>query len=121
MESRGPSPGLAAGFTGAAAYQAGIIQGMPDDSFARDWLVSRAEMATMLTRALVYVGKDTTPGDHRFADHEMIPDWAKDHVHAAARWGLITGYTDGTFQPGDDTTRAEAVTMLERLMDQVGK
>jgi len=104
-----------------AAYEAGIIKGMPDGSFAPDRLVSRAEMAVMLTRALEYAGKDITPGDHRFADEAAIADWAKDQVHAAARWGLIAGYPDGTFRPAGDTTRAEAVTMLERLLDQASE
>lgn len=40
-------------------------------------------------------------------------------MEAAARCGLIIGYPDGSFRPADGTTRAEAVTMLERLLDQV--
>lgn len=104
-----------------AAYRAGIIKGLPDGSFAPDRLVSRAEMAIMLARALGYVGKDVTAGGNRFADEKEIPDWAKDQVYAAARWGLMPGYPDGSFQPANDTTRAEAATMLGRLLDQVSK
>jgi len=42
-------------------------------------------------------------------------------VRTAAGWGLISGYPDGTFRPASDTSRAEAVTMLERLLDQARK
>lgn len=66
-----------------------------------------------------FAGLDTTPGDRRFADHEVIPDWALAQVQTVARHGLITGYPDDSFQPAGGTTRAEAVTMLEWLLDQV--
>lgn len=101
----------------AAAVKAGIIKGLPDGSFAPNALVTRAEMAVMLTRALEYAGKDTAPGDMLFADGEQIPDWARDQVMTAARYGLIAGYPDGTFKSGNSTTRAEAVTMLNRLLN----
>lgn len=105
----------------AAAVEAGIIRGMPDGSFEPDRLVTRAEMAAMLTRALAHAGLDVTPGEHRFADQAEIPDRAVDPVLAAVRHGLITGYPDGTFQPGNPTTRAEAAAMLHRLLQAVDK
>lgn len=103
----------------AAVVDAGIILGIPDGSFAPDAPVTRAQMAVMLARALRHAGLDTSPGDRRFADHGAIPAWALAEVEAAARCGLIIGYPDGSFRPADGTTRAEAVTMLERLLDQV--
>ena len=105
----------------AAAVKAGIIRGMPDGSFAPNALVTRAEMAVMLTRALGYAGFDTKPGDRQFVDGDSIPDWAKDQVLAAARYGLVTGYPDGSYQSGNSTTRAEAVTMLNRLLNLLTK
>ena len=102
----------------SAAVRAGIILGMPDGSFDPNAPVTRAQMAVMLTRALGYAGLDTSAGERQFADQDAIPDWALGQVQAAARYGLITGYPDGSFQPLSGTTRAEAVTMLERLLDQ---
>jgi CSLREA domain-containing protein len=104
-----------------AAVKAGIIKGMPDGSFAPFNLVTRAEMAIMLTRALNYQGMDITPGDRAFTDADQIPTWAKDQVLTAARYGLITGYPDGSFQSGNSTTRAEAVTMLNRLLNLISR
>ncbi|MFZ5825259.1 MAG: tandem-95 repeat protein [Bacillota bacterium] len=103
----------------SAAVKAGIILGMPDGSFAPDEPVTRAQMALMLTRALKYAGLDIAPGDRVFTDAAEIPDWAKSGVLTAARYGLITGYPDGSFQPTNSTTRAEAVTMLNRLLNAV--
>jgi uncharacterized repeat protein (TIGR01451 family) len=103
----------------AAAVKAGIITGRPDGSFDPSASVTRAEMAVMLVRALRFSGLDTTPGNATFADE--IPAWAKDYVAAAARYGLVTGYQDGTFRPGNLATRAEAVTMLSRLLDVIAK
>lgn len=103
----------------AAAVKAGIIKGMPDGSFAPDRLVTRAEMAAMLTRALAWAGLEVKPEAPEFADQAEIPDWAVEPVAAAVRHGLIKGYPDGTFRPGSPTTRAEAATMVHRLLQTV--
>ncbi len=103
----------------SAAVKAGIITGFPDGSFAPDALVTRAQMAVMLTRALKYARLDTAPGNKAFTDAAQIPDWARDGILAASRHGLVTGYPDGSFQSGNSTTRAEAVTMLNRLLKAV--
>lgn len=105
----------------AAAVRAGIIKGMPDGSFKPDLLVTRAEMAAMLARALVYAGLETVPGDYWFSDQADIPDWAVDQVMTAVRYGLIMGYPDGRFQTENTTTRAEAAAMLYRLLQAVAK
>lgn len=103
----------------AAAAKAGIIKGMPDGSFAPNRPISRAEMAVMMTRALAYAGLDTTPGENRFTDGGEIPEWALQEVLAAARHGLITGYPDSSFRAASSATRAEAVTVLRRLLNLV--
>jgi len=105
----------------AAAVRAGIILGLPDGSFFPDAPVTRTQTAVMLVRALDHAGRDTRPGERLFADQEAIPAWAVSPVQTAARHGLMTGYPDGTFRPAGDTTRAEAVTVLERLLDLIGR
>ncbi|HLN61495.1 MAG TPA: S-layer homology domain-containing protein, partial [Symbiobacteriaceae bacterium] len=105
----------------AAALKAGIIKGRGAGLFDPYAPITRAEVAVMMTRALTYAGKDVTPGDASFTDGDQIPDWARDHVKAAARYKLITGYEDGSFRPGNTTTRAEAVTLLSRLLDATAK
>ncbi|HYG57496.1 MAG TPA: S-layer homology domain-containing protein, partial [Symbiobacteriaceae bacterium] len=103
----------------SAAVQAGIITGRPDGSFDPNAPVTRAEVAVMLVRALKLRGLDVTPGTAAFTDG--LPGWAEAHVLAAARYGLVTGYQDGTFRAESTSTRAEAVTMLARFLDVVSR
>jgi hypothetical protein len=93
--------------------QAGIISGRPDGTFDPNASVNRAEVAVMLVRAMKFKGIDVAPGTGRFADE--LPAWAREQVLSAARYGLVTGYQDGSFQAGNTATRAESVTMLDRL------
>ena len=64
-------------------------------------------------------GLEVKPEAPEFADQAEIPDWAVEPVAAAVRHGLIKGYPDGTFRPGSPTTRAEAATMVHRLLQTV--
>jgi uncharacterized repeat protein (TIGR01451 family) len=103
----------------SAALKAGIIRGRSEATFDPSAPITRAEVAVMLTRALQYLGQDVTPGKTSFTDGDQIPDWARSQVDTAARYKFITGYTDGSFLPGNTTTRAEAVTMVGRLLDHL--
>jgi len=105
----------------SASVNAGIIRGYLDGSFRPVALVSRAEMAVMLTRALEYTNLPLTPGARLFTDQPEIPDWALEQVLTAVQYGLITGYPDGSFQAASNTTRAEAATMLTRLLDAIAE
>jgi hypothetical protein len=67
----------------------------------------------MLVRAMKFKGMSVAPGTGRFVDD--LPAWAREQVLSAARYGLVTGYTDGSFRAGNTATRAESVTMLDRL------
>lgn len=46
--------------------------------------------------------------------------WAAEPIHMIADMGVITGYPDGTFKPGANVTRAEAIVMIIRFLDSVG-
>ncbi|MFC0215257.1 S-layer homology domain-containing protein, partial [Paenibacillus chartarius] len=90
-----------------------IVTGESSDLFVPDRNVSRAEYATLLTRALGIVPQ--AEADSAF------PDVAADNVHAraiaaAAMAGLINGYTDGTFRPNEEITRQEMVQMIFNAM-----
>ncbi|MFS0722501.1 family 10 glycosylhydrolase [Paenibacillus sp. 1P07SE] len=99
----------------ALATEAGIVNGFEDGTFRPDALITRAEMTTMLGRALqLPTGAEATP----FADDQDIPAWAKDAVAAAAAEGLIQGRSGGRFEPQGSTTRAEAVVVLLRMTER---
>ena len=44
--------------------------------------------------------------------------WAEDYINRAAAAGWINGYADGTFRPNAYITRAEAVTLINRMLDR---
>ena len=56
-------------------------------------------------------------GRKTFSDLEG--HWSKNYVELAAGNGWIAGYPDGTFQPDKQITRAETVTMINRVLERV--
>ncbi|MCR4397353.1 MAG: S-layer homology domain-containing protein [Firmicutes bacterium] len=98
----------------AAAVKAGIIKGLDGNRFGPGEAVTRAQVATMLVRALgIEVGEAGT----QFTDDAEIPAWAARGVRAAVEKGIVGGFEDGSFRPGLSTTRAQAAKMLSRFME----
>lgn len=102
----------------AQAVQAGIINGYEDGSFRPDAEITRSEMAAMISNAL---GQSIQATVTSFADDKDIPAWAKGAVSAMNKLGIIEGKGANQFSPGDKATRAEAVTVLQKMMAQKSK
>ena len=94
----------------AQAVELGLIQGYADQRFMPNQSISRAEMVTMVARAL----KLSTDASSRtdFADDKLIPAWALGAIDAAVQQGWIQGRGSNQFAPGASTTRAESMTVL---------
>jgi Tol biopolymer transport system component len=101
----------------SAAARAGIINGLDGNRFAPTQLITRAEVATMVARALRNAPTAQTSSGTAFADAASIPDWARASVDEAVSRGIVGGYADGTFGPQLTATRAEVCKMLARLAD----
>ncbi|WP_197029760.1 fibronectin type III domain-containing protein [Brevibacillus borstelensis] len=99
----------------AKGVQAGIVNGYGDGSFRPNTQITRAEMAVMIARALKLPHKAQIKTG--FADDEMIPEWAKGSVEAIRGRGITSGREGKKFVPGDTATRAEAATILLRMLD----
>ncbi|WMT41194.1 Ig-like domain repeat protein [Paenibacillus sp. D2_2] len=98
------------------AVYAGIITGYEDSTFRPNAEITRTEMAAMIAKALAQsIEEKTATG---FADDKYIPDWAKGAVTAMKKLGIIEGKGTNQFAPNDKTTRAEAVTVLLRMLAQ---
>lgn len=98
----------------AALYQLGYISGREDGGkllFAANDKITRAEAAAMIGRTQPMLSEETD----LFTDSAQIPSWAHTFVKRLAAVGVVSGYTDNSFQPGNNVTRAEAVTMLYKL------
>jgi hypothetical protein len=99
----------------AKAAQAGIADGYPDRTFAPDAPITRMEMASMFAKALDLAGK--MRGSAPFADiHEDY--WGAGILKQLKADGRISGYPDGTFQPERQATRAEFVTLLQKILNR---
>lgn len=98
-----------------AAAKEGFMQGYRDGSFAPNKAITRGEMATVLARIAAKEGFYLVNEPRSFSD---VPAdaWYADSIRQAARYGLINGYSDGTFRPEQSITRAETVAMINRLL-----
>jgi|GEM_PF-1232087 len=103
----------------AQAVEAGIISGYEDGSFRPNADITRAEMATMVAKALGLKGE--TAQTSGFADDQDIPNWARGAVATIKSLGLIEGKGANRFAPADETTRAEAVTVILNMLAQKNK
>lgn len=82
--------------------------------------VTRAEMATILIRALGREGDaEAKKASIPFRDASAVPEWAKGSVALAAEIGLIRGYNDGYFRPEGNLSREEAAAMISRYLHQL--
>ena len=91
----------------------GIVKGDSNGKFNPNAPITRAEFAAIAAR---FDDKaDTTAVD--FSD--IASHWAKNEISAAANNGWINGYTDGTFRPNNKITRAEAMTLVNRVLKRL--
>ncbi|MNC40084.1 Endoglucanase precursor [compost metagenome] len=102
----------------AAAYQAGLITGRSGKLFAPNEAITRQEMAVMLAKAFEKVGGTGRAEETSlaFGDSKEISAWAQAAVQIVKSAGLMKGYSNGTFAPGDNATRAEAAQSIAYLI-----
>ena len=90
----------------------GIITGYPDGTFRPNAAITRAEFAAIAAR----FDNDGDKTAAKFSD--IAIHWAKDEISIAYNNGWITGYPDGTFGPQRDITRAETMTLVNRVLNR---
>ena len=96
---------------------AGIVAGRSASSFAPDEPVTRGQMATFIVRAADLVtGRSLPIGSHWFRDRDPVHG---DNVDRAATAGIATGFSNGTFRPGQEVRRDQMASFLARLLDLI--
>lgn len=89
-----------------------ILEGYPDGTFRPGNFITRAELATIAARF----------DELSFLEENVFPDveghWAEKYINSAAAKGWVEGYPDGTFKPDDYITRAEFVTLVNRVLQR---
>ncbi|WP_256758380.1 S-layer homology domain-containing protein [Cohnella sp. WQ 127256] len=93
-----------------------VIDGYTDGSFKAESVVTRAEFAAMLNRALGILPR--LQASKSFTD-VTNGVWYASHVNAAVDAGLINGYKDGTFRPNQEITHQEMVAMLVNALKYI--
>ena len=93
----------------------GIIVGYNDGSFQPNAPITRAEFAAIAVR--FYQNNDVNYEEGLFTDIDGS-EWFADAIAAAYEHGIIGGYVDGSFQPNNQITRAEAAAIVNRTTDR---
>lgn len=96
----------------SAASEKGIFIGREKGQFIPEGKLTRAEMATVLTRAYQLSGSGHIP----FSDVKAS-NWAYNEIQILVASNLLKGYPDNTFKPNRQITRAEFVTLLSRVLN----
>lgn len=96
----------------------GVAVGYTDGLFHGDEPISRAEFTAMAVRFFDAYGDGDQEIMEDYQDFwDVSPGhWAAGYIEDAARHGWVVGYGDGTFQPEDEISRAEVVTIVNRLL-----
>ena len=89
-----------------------IITGYPDGTFQPDAPVTRAEFAAIAARFDEKSARTTA------SFRDIYGHWAERYISCSAELGWIRGYTDNTFRPDQSITRAEAMALINRVLNR---
>ena len=95
----------------ATLAKAGILCGYEDGSFRPNAPITRAEMATIISRFAELK-------ESKITFRDIQGHWAQKDIELAASNGWIFGYPDGTFRPDQNIKRDETVVMINRVLDR---
>ncbi|MFC4598449.1 cadherin-like beta sandwich domain-containing protein [Cohnella hongkongensis] len=99
----------------ASMQRSGLMRGDNNEMFRPESAVTRAEMASIVARLLPPDGigqvEPDVPGDAE-------GHWAAGAIGKTLQSGVLKGYPDGTFRPDRSLTRAEAVRVLNQLLER---
>lgn len=98
----------------ATMAKMGILKGRTADTYEPNEPITRAEFATICARF------DTNnPDTSEVGFNDLAGHWAEADVLRAAALGWVEGYEDGSFRPDAFITRAEVITMMNRLLCRI--
>ena len=103
------------------AYNIGITNGTSDTTFSPDDLITREQMATMMTRALTKAGKDTSRPESAklFADDSEFSEYAKDSIYYMSSIEIIKGVGENKFNAKGNASREQALAISIRCVKKI--
>ncbi|MDF2651682.1 MAG: hypothetical protein K0Q73_7487 [Paenibacillus sp.] len=96
----------------SASARGGLMIGFSDGTFRPEQTITRAEIATIVSRWLGLQGSSPS------AFNDVAGNEAEKEIALARQAGLIDGYPDGSFRPEQPLIRAEAVTLINRILNR---
>lgn len=97
----------------AAAKELGLVNGISESEFGVGCEISRQDFAVMITRAFKLSSEESK---NDFVDFNEISDYAREAVGILGSKKIINGYSDNTFKPLGNCTRAEAAVIIYRAL-----
>lgn len=91
----------------------GIVEGRTETEFMPNANITRAEFATIFARLAEFDAVE----EQSYGDVDR--HWAEEHIYEASSYGWIAGYEDDTFKPDKAINRAEAMTLVNRVLKRV--
>ena len=91
----------------------GIVKGRTADTFVPNAPITRAEFAAICSRF------DQSNVEIKSDFNDISGHWAEKEIRRAASLGWIKGYADGSFKPDQNITRAEAASMINRMLHRL--
>ena len=91
----------------------GIVKGRTANTFVPNAPITRAEFAAICSRF------DRSNVEIKSDFNDISGHWAENEIRRAASLGWIQGYTDGSFKPDQNITRAEAASMINRMLHRL--
>ena len=97
----------------------GVVVGYPDGLFHAEATITREQFVAMSVRLDEWMELETY--DSKRGSFSDVPGshWAADYIQEATRNGWIVGYADGLFHGGDQITRAEVATIVNRMLGRM--
>ena len=92
-----------------------------NNMFKPDQPITREEMTAVIVRLWEGLRGKLSAANMTFTDLSLFSSWAKDSIAKAVSLGVITGNTDGTFNPLGLATRAEASVIFNRLDEKLAE
>jgi len=101
------------------AVNKGVTVGYEDNTFRTNQPITRLETVIIIVRALGLGNGAAKPGTLSFNDAAEIPDWAANDIAVAVDQGITTGKPGNVFAPNNNTTRAEAASLIARMLSKL--
>lgn len=94
-----------------------VIDGYPDGTFGGENGITRAEFVKILTVMLGF----SQPPQNADGFNDLENHWGEKYIRLFLESGYIKGYPDGSFRPDSYITRAEATTVINRIVNAEAK